>query len=180
MTGFLSMTAFAGALAIGQGVVAGGATAASVGSLQPMSQQIRPCYGVGNGSMVLVSVRQLQSNEGNVRVQVYSNNPDEFLEKGKRLVRVDVPTQRRGLKICVPLPGPGKYALVVIHDRNANGIPDFMTEGFGFSNNPKLMLAPPDHAEAVFVANGGVVKMSVSMFYLIDVEQKEHRTRRRR
>lgn len=166
---------------MGQAVLTGAATAASVGSLPPMSQQIRPCYnGASSGSMVLVSVRRLQSGEGNVRVQVYSDDPDEFLEKGKRLVRVDVPTQRKGLKICVPLPGPGKYALVVIHDRNANGIPDFMTEGFGFSNNPKLMLAPPDHEEAVFVANGGVVKMSVSMFYLIDVDQKEHRTRRRR
>ena len=53
---------------------------------------------------------------------------------------------------------PGKYAISIIHDENNNdkldtnfiGIPK---EGFGFSNNPRIMFGPPSFEKASFEIN---------------------------
>lgn len=159
----------------------GDASVNTLGTVTPPQHQLGPCIENSDGKpRVLVKVEKLQSTEGNLRVQIYGDNPDDFLEKGKKLVRIDVPVDHKTMRVCVPLPGLGNYAMLVMHDRNANGKADFMTEGFGFSNNPKLLLAPPDLEETLFAARAGVVELTVSLFYLIDVEQKEHRKRRRR
>jgi uncharacterized protein (DUF2141 family) len=159
----------------------GGATAATLDPAPAPEHKLQSCIDNNDGkSLILVKIEELQSTEGNIRVQIYSDNPDDFLEKGKKLLRIDVPIKHNAMKVCVPLPGPGNYAMVVMHDRNANGKADFLTEGFGFSNNPKLLLAPPDLDETLFAARAGVVEMTVSLIYLINVEQKEHRKRRRR
>lgn len=136
------------------------------------------------GQAVLeVTVDNLQTIEGQMRAQIYSSDPDEFLEKGKKIVRVDVPVETLdGPTICVPLPAPGTYALVVMHDKNANGKADFFSEGFGFSNNPKLSLAPPDGEEVMFVANAGVSKHTIELTYIFggDDEKKEKRRKLKR
>jgi len=133
-------------------------------------------------SFVRVSVEGLKDLEGNIRVQVYGPTADDFLEKGKKLVRIDVKTEAEGQKICVPMPDVGDFTLVVMHDRNANGKADFFSEGFGFSNNPKLGLGKPDVEEVVFTATEGVQDMPVNLKYIFgaDEEQKEKRRKLRR
>ena len=153
----------------------------TISAVPPPEHQLRPCIENSDGKpRVLVKVENLQSTEGNLRVQIYGDNPDDFLEKGKKLLRIDVPIDHNTMQVCVPLPGLGNYAMSVMHDRNANGRADFLTEGFGFSNNPTLILAPPDLEETLFAARAGVIELTVSLFYMIDVEQKKHRKRRRR
>jgi len=140
------------------------------------------CAEGSSGASVLVRVEDFKDLEGNVRAQIYGSNPDEFLEKGKKLVRVDVPTEGDGQEVCVPLPAPGTYALVILHDRNSNGKADFFSEGFGFSNNPKLSLGPPDAREVMFDAADGPTRMTVTLSYIFgaDEEQKEKRRQLRR
>lgn len=140
------------------------------------------CAEDASGTSVLVRIEDFKDTEGNVRAQIYSGNPEEFLEKGKKLVRVDVPTTGDGQEVCVPLPAPGTYALVIMHDRNANGKADFFSEGFGFSNNPKLSLGPPDAEEVMFEAKPGTTRMTVNLSYIFggDEEQKEKRRQLRR
>lgn len=130
-----------------------------------------------------ITVENIQTTEGQMRAQVYSSDPEEFLEKGKKLVRVDVPVETLdGPTICVPLPEPGTYALVVMHDKNSNGKADLFSEGFGFSNNPKLSLAPPDGEEVMFVASAGVSKHNIELTYIFggDDEKKEKRRKLKR
>ena len=66
---------------------------------------------------------------------------------------------------------PGSYALAVIHDENGNGRLDkFMgipREGFGFSRNPRIRMGPPRFDEVRFDVNGGRVRQSVQMKYLL-------------
>lgn len=50
---------------------------------------------------------------------------------------------------------PGRYAVSVVHDENANGELDLNllgvpTEGFGFSNDAGALFGPPDWADASF------------------------------
>ena len=143
---------------------------------------IKPASACGTGpdeTALLVSVHNVRYIEGNIRAQVYGEKPDDFLEKGKKLLRFDTPTAHDGQNVCVRLPAPGRYALVVMLDRNANGKADFFTEGFGFSRNPSLNFAPPDHSEVVFDALPGVTKMDVTLKYILGADEKKTEKRRK-
>src|SRR3546814_18592764 len=66
----------------------------------------------------------------------YGSDPSEFLESGKKIVRVEGEVSPAGkMSVCVPLPGPGTYALVVLHDRDANGRLSVWSDGVGFSRS---------------------------------------------
>lgn len=138
------------------------------------------CEAGSGGAALFVQVKNIRSIEGNLRAQVYSSDPDDFLAKGKKLVRVDVPVTRvdeQGL--CVPVPSPGTYAFVVMHDRNANGKADFFTEGFGFTNNPKLNFGPPDVEDTLVNVLAGVGKTMVTLKYLLDDDNEKSKKRRK-
>ncbi len=128
---------------------------------------------------VKMHITNIMSAEGNIRVQAYSDAPEEFLEKGKKLFRYEVKAQEEGNFLCVSMPAPGRYALVVLHDRNANGKADFFSEGFGFSNNPKLGLAKPDHDEVVMSTPEGVTEISVKLTYILGGDEENAKKRRR-
>ena len=56
---------------------------------------------------------------------------------------------------------PGRYAVMVTHDENGNGkldtnIVGMPTEGYGFSNNPRVMRKPTFEEAAFDVADGDV------------------------
>ena len=165
-----------------------GAAAGSVqpppGSVQPtitMDEQVKPCFSEAvTGARALINILGLENQEGNIRVQVYSDDPEEFLENGKKLLRVDVPVSSLDAQVCVSLPAAGTYAMVVMHDRNANGRADILTEGFGFSRNPKLMFSKPDHDEVAIVMSEGVTEIDVSLNYMFRLENKDRRRRKRR
>lgn len=147
----------------------------------PQAESSAVCTpGSGDGPRVKVKVDNLQGLDGNIRVQVYGDNPDDFLAKGKKLVRIDVPIIEPDMEVCVPIPRPGDYALVVMHDKNANGRADFLTEGFGFSNNPKLGLGAPDLDEVLVKIAQGVTEMDVRLTYIFEIDNKHKRRRRRR
>ena len=133
-------------------------------------------------AFVLVNIHDIATVEGNIRAQVYSDKESEFLEKGKKLVRIDVPVTDIDLSLCVPLPSPGNFSLVILHDKNANGKADFFSEGFGFANNPKLRFGPPDVEDATFVAAAGVTEMDINLKYILgsDTERKKKRRSLRR
>lgn len=142
--------------------------------------QITPCVAGEDGApRALVDVQGLQSTDGQIRVQIYSDNPDEFLVSGAKVTRVDVPTVKDGQKVCVTFPEPGTYAMAVLHDRNENGRADIFTEGFGFSNNPRLLFGPPEHEETLFSVEEGVKTLEVSLTYYFQLENKDQKRRRR-
>src|SRR3546814_20652637 len=80
-----------------------------------------------------VHVVGFKDRVGNLRVQAYGSDPSEFRESGKKIVRVEGEVSPAGkMSVCVPLPGPGTYALVVLHDRDANGRLSVWSDGVGF------------------------------------------------
>lgn len=146
-----------------------------------MDDQIAPCLaGDKNAPRVLVDVSGISSDEGTLRVQIYSDNPDDFLVSGKKVTRVDVPTHADQQSVCVTFPTAGKFSMAVMHDKNANGKADIFTEGFGFSNNPKLGFGPPDHKDTLFTVKEGVKRMDVALTYYFQLENMDQKRRRRR
>ena len=65
----------------------------------------------------------------------------------------------------------GTYAVLVMHDENANGKLDTMLgipkEGFGFSGNPKIRMGPPKAHNVRFELAPGEVEQRVKMKYLL-------------
>jgi len=65
----------------------------------------------------------------------------------------------------------GQYAVAMFHDekmtqkisRNFLGMP---TEGFGFSNNPKIYLHPPSYNEAAFDLRCPVTEIAIHLVHL--------------
>lgn len=66
---------------------------------------------------------------------------------------------------------PGRYALTIIHDENANHRLDTIMaiprEGFGFSRNPKVRFGPPQFNQVAVDLEAGVARQSVRMQYLL-------------
>lgn len=153
----------------------------SIDGQYDMDNQIAPCKaGDFSAPRALVDVTGIDGSEGTLRVQIYSDNPEDFLVSGKKVFRVDVPTVEGEQMVCLTFPKAGTYSMAVMHDKNANGKADIFTEGFGFSNNPKLGFGPPDHEETLFTVEDGVKQMDVELTYYFQLEKKAQKQRRRR
>lgn len=118
-------------------------------------------------SAVLVRVDGFKVRAGTLRVQVYGSNPADFLAKGKKLARVDVPVSRGGrMEVCVALPGPGNYAVAVRHDADGDG-KSTMSDGGGFSRNPSISLfnLKPNYRDVVIQVGRNVRTVDVTLMY---------------
>jgi uncharacterized protein (DUF2141 family) len=117
-------------------------------------------------SAVLVRVAGLKAPRGTVRVQIYGSNPADFLAKGKKLKRIDVPASGGRVDVCVDLPGPGNYAVAVRHDLDNNGKSGW-NDGGGFSRNPRISLVhlKPSFNDVVIQVGRGVRTVDVTLNY---------------
>ncbi|MBC2664107.1 DUF2141 domain-containing protein [Novosphingobium flavum] len=126
------------------------------------------------GPALLVDVAGLKDHVGNVKLEVYPANDDDFLDDDDALVaehkvfrRVEQPLPASGpATVCVRIPGPGAYSLVVLHDRNGDHKFNFTSEGIGFAGNPRIGLGLPSASEAAVVVTGsGLSRTAVVMNY---------------
>jgi uncharacterized protein (DUF2141 family) len=121
-----------------------------------------------------VHVTGFKDRAGQVRAELYSDSKDDFLAShrvleaaGKIFHRIDTPTPLAGeAVICMPVPKPGRYSMVILHDRNGNGKLDGFSDGFGFPGNPKLSIGKPDVEKAVVSIGNSTVKITVVLNYL--------------
>lgn len=99
------------------------------------------CRPGAEGPAVLVRVAGFKARTGMVRVQVYGDQPADFLAKGRKLKRVELPVTPAGpMDVCVALPRPGNYAIAVRHDVDGSGKSGDWNDGGGFSRNPHISL----------------------------------------
>ncbi len=117
-----------------------------------------------------VSVSGMRSTSGNVTVTIYPDDKTHFLDGAFKLARQSVPVTLPVTQLCFAFTTPGYYAVALFHDENANGhfdttmlgVPD---EGFGFSNNPKLYLGPPDLAKVRMAMHQGDNQIDIKIKY---------------
>ena len=116
---------------------------------------------------VLVNVSGLKNRTGRIRVQLYGGNPADFLAKGKKMRRIDVPVTASGnMPICIAVPKSGNYAIAVRHDADGNGKSGW-TDGGGFSRNPRLSLIDlrPKYQQVAIPVSNGVKPIDVVLNY---------------
>ncbi|MEM8822501.1 MAG: DUF2141 domain-containing protein [Pseudomonadota bacterium] len=124
----------------------------------------------GDETRLEVSVQNVRSSSGNVTITVYENDRQKFLASGAKLVRDRAPAQAGVTRSCLPVPGPGTYAVAVYHDedgdrdfdRNALGLPQ---EGYGFSNDAPTLMSLPSFEDVVFEAGSGTTPLTITMRY---------------
>lgn len=129
------------------------------------------CGANAKGPAALVRIHGFKDRMGNIRIQTYTDNQDELLEKGKYLNRIVTAVVPTGvMTVCVPFSAPGRYVIFVIHDRNANNGLGF-SDGAAFSNNPPIKFAlpkppKPSARDAALDVTTGVLKTDITMNYL--------------
>lgn len=123
----------------------------------------------GSHPAVRVTVTGVSASSGSIRVQTYRGTPADWLAKGRWLHRIQVPARRGTMTFCLPVSGPGNYAVAVRHDVNGNGDTDLRTDGGGMSNNPAINifnLGKPSVRQTAFTVGEGVKTIQINMRYM--------------
>jgi uncharacterized protein (DUF2141 family) len=124
------------------------------------------CSTAAGGPAIALSVAGVKAPRGKLRVYVYGDDPTMFLKRKKRLKRVNVDAdQRDPVRICIRVPKPGRYALIVQHDINGNKRADW-SDGGGASRNPNVTLLRlrPKYEETSFEVRG-VERLDIRLKY---------------
>lgn len=116
---------------------------------------------------VAVRVQGVRNDQGSVVVGVCT---EEVFIGGTCAFRATVPAQAGAVTVTVPDVPPGTYAVRVYHDENGNeridrnflGVP---LEGFGFSNDAPVRMAPPSFKDAAVTVGAGRLETTLTLRY---------------
>lgn len=128
----------------------------------------------GRESSILVNVVGLKDRKGEMKLELYPANEDDFLKddrdlikEGKFFRRVRTPTPQIGaVEMCIRAPSAGRYALLVTHNRDGKNKFSFWSDGAGFASNQKLGRSRPKVNQAIVDVRSGVTPVTVRMQYL--------------
>ena len=169
----------AGSLALGVAILAGlcaGPLVARrpfVNTSPDVGKAEGQCRAGETGPAILVQVLGFKDRAGLLKLEVYPSNDADFLADDNALVnagkvfrRVEVPTPQAGpVTLCVRVPGPGAYSLVLLHDRDAHHKLGLMIDGIGFASNPKLRWSKPRADQTRIVAGAGLTHTAIVLNY---------------
>ena len=124
------------------------------------------------GTKVSVTATNLRSSEGVVHACL-SADPKRFTscEADARAYKVTVPAARQ-VEFDFAGVQPGRYAIVLAHDENHNGMLDralglVPKEGFGFSRDAPVRMGPPRFEDAAIVVGSEPAHYTVRMRYIL-------------
>jgi uncharacterized protein (DUF2141 family) len=117
---------------------------------------------------LVVQLQGIQPGEGQLRASLYQE-PETFRKEARALQRVSIPAQAGSAELRFDGVPPGRYAVMVYHDSNDNQQLDlrfgmFPSEGYGLSNNPKVM-GPPKFDDSAFTTAGGETRIAIQLSY---------------
>ncbi|MFM5950474.1 MAG: DUF2141 domain-containing protein [Novosphingobium sp.] len=128
------------------------------------------CTGAPSATWVNVTIEGLRNGNGVVTLAPYPDDPARFLKPGGSVANGRVRARAGVVQTCLFLPTPGAYGLALYHDENANGKVDknglgIPKEGFGFSNNPRILFSAPSFKKVRFVVTGPGASLRIRMKY---------------
>ncbi|MCT2557947.1 DUF2141 domain-containing protein [Tsuneonella sp. YG55] len=122
---------------------------------------------------VTVTVTDLRSAKGVVRACM-TTDAERFprCAGDPASYRLVVPASEGSLTLTFKGVTPGRYAVALLHDENGNGKADralgmMPREGFGFSRDAPVRMAPPRFADAVFPVADSDQKLTIKMRYML-------------
>ncbi|WP_019339666.1 DUF2141 domain-containing protein [Stutzerimonas stutzeri] len=124
---------------------------------------------VADGQPLTVKLNNLEHGRGTVRVALFSD-PKTFRKADQAIAASELPAKAGSVTAVFEDVPAGQYAVMAYHDENGNGELDlrfgmFPTEGYGLSNNPKVM-GPPAFEESRFEVPGDTpIEIDVDIRY---------------
>jgi uncharacterized protein (DUF2141 family) len=157
------MRSFVSRLALGLAALAL-SSAGGVASAQPQE-----CHGAPSATRLYIRVEGVKSARGYVVANIYGSDKHKFLADNGWLYVWRDPAQLGDQTMCMYLPAPGSYAVVVFHDANADGDLNMgllgPREGYGFSNNVRPIFRAPSLASSSFQAAEGDTRLHIRLRY---------------
>ncbi len=116
-------------------------------------------------SRLLIHITGFESSEGVAKVGIVNSKKgyeDDVLFKGFNFTIVDNKVEQ-----TIELPY-GEYAIKVYHDENSNDELDTMlfgipSEDYGFSNNARGSMGPPEYEQVVFKLDSAQKKITINV-----------------
>ena len=143
---------------------AGGALALAAGAMM--------VGGAAPSHQVSVDVSGMRSTKGTVRACM-TGNAARFPKCAgdPASYRLVIPAKSAGRLVFKGVT-PGRYAIALLHDENDNGKADralgmMPKEGFGFSRDAPVRMAPPKYADAVIAVDDKDISLSIKMRYML-------------
>lgn len=121
---------------------------------------------------VAVTVTDLRSEKGVVLACMTADRKTfPNCRKDPNALRVRAPAGER-VELLFTDVAPGQYAIALLHDENKNGKADRVLgmmpkEGFGFSRDAKVKMAPPKFDDAAFEYAGEAKVLTIKMRYML-------------
>jgi len=122
-------------------------------------------------SSIVVEIEGLRSKNGQI-LACMTANPKAFpdCQKDPQALHLTAPAIN-GETVQFRNVEPGRYAIALFHDENANGRMDKMLmmpkEGFGFSRDAPLQFGPPKFGAASFAVGNTQVRTSIKVRYIL-------------
>jgi uncharacterized protein (DUF2141 family) len=134
----------------------------------------RPGAAMDGGPAIAVEITGLKDRTGELKLELYPGTEADFLKgdrvliaAGKTFRRVVVPTPATGpMTVCIRAPRPGRYALLLTHNRDGKNKFSFWTDGAGFASNVKLGRSRPKVEQALVEVGAGVTTVRITAQYL--------------
>lgn len=128
------------------------------------------CGGVAQAETgrLVIEVQNIRDDSGQIRASIY-RDPDSFRKEDRALKVLSLPARPGQASLSLDGLPPGRYAVMVYHDANADQTLNlrlgmFPTEGYGLSNNPKVM-GPPRFADSAFEVAGPETAIDIRLAY---------------
>ncbi|WP_029625212.1 DUF2141 domain-containing protein [Sphingomonas sp. PAMC 26605] len=128
----------------------------------------------GRGPAIQVNVLDLKDRRGQLKLELYPATETDFmrsdtelLAEGKvfRRVTIDAPVAGQ-VAMCIRVPHPGRYALLLLHSRRAQDKFDVWQDGVGLRSNTRIGRARPSVANAAVEVGAGVAVLDIETQYL--------------
>ena len=153
--------------------IAGTLLLASPAGAQLLGSDAAACR-PGGGPAIAVDITGLKDRTGELKLELYPGDEAGFLKDdhvliaaGKTFRRVVVPTPATGpTTMCIRVPRPGHYALLLTHNRDGKNKFSFWTDGAGFASNRKLGRSRPKVEQALVEVGAGVTTVRITAQYL--------------
>jgi len=121
---------------------------------------------------ITVTITEMRSNRGVVRACM-TTDPRIFpkCRKDPESHRIVIPADK-AVSFTFSGVEPGRYAIALLHDENANGKADRVLgmmpkEGFGFSRDAGVHMGPPKFESAAFDFDGETTSQTIRMRYML-------------
>lgn len=121
---------------------------------------------------VVITVTGLRSTEGTVRACM--TRQEDIFPKCIKDPDSHRTVVKAGETVTIRFTGvkPGNYAIALLHDENDNGKADRVLgmmpkEGYGFSRDAPVRMAPPEFRDAVFEHKAGRQDLAIRMRYFL-------------